>query len=138
MNIMKFKPQDAYDLLYLQYLATLSEINQDSMARAIRNSDWVWIGDVNGEIFGFWGLIAPSMLSDKAYLWFFSTDALCKHIFRFIRHSREVTNELLGHYPILVGHGRTDDARSLRWLRWCNAQFSEPQGDLIPFEIRSI
>jgi hypothetical protein len=138
MNIMKFKSADAWDLLYPQYLATLSEFNRDTMARAIRNSEWVWVGDVNGEIFGFWGLIPPSMLSDKAYLWFMHTDALCKHIFAFIRHSRKVTAELLRHYPILVGHGQANESRSLRWLAWCGAQFGESQGDLIPFEIRSI
>ena len=136
MNIQKLKPAAAWDLLFPAHLATLSEFNQDTMARAIRNSDWVWIGDVNGEIFGFWGLIPPTMLSDRAYLWFFSTSSLCKHIFRFIRHSKAVTTELLGHYPILVGHGRVDDARSLRWLKWCGAQFGNSQGDLIPFEIR--
>jgi hypothetical protein len=137
MNIMKFKPQDAYDLLYPQYLSMLSEFNQETMSRAIRNSDWVWIGDVNGEIFGFWGLIAPSMLSDKAYLWFMHTDALCKHTFRFVRHSRRVVTELLSHYPILVGHCTTSAVHSLQWVRWCGAQFGASQGDLIPFEIRA-
>jgi hypothetical protein len=136
MNIMKLKPQDAWDLLYPQCLATLSEFNQDTMARAIRNSEWVWVGDVNGEIFGFWGLIAPSLLSDRAYLWFYSTPSLCRHIFRFIRHSRRVTAELLTYFPILVGHGQATDVHSLRWLRWCGAQFGTPQGPLIPFEIR--
>jgi len=137
MNIQKHNPTDAYDLLYPQVLSMLSDINQDTMARAIRNSAWVWIGDVDGEIFGFWGLIAPSMLSDKAYLWFYNTSSLCKHIFRFVRRSRMVTQELLSYYPILVGHGRVDDARSLRWLTWCGAQFGSSQGDLIPFEIRA-
>jgi hypothetical protein len=137
MNIMKFKSQDAWDLLYPEHLSMLSEFNQDTMRRAILNSTWVWIGDVNGEIFGFWGLIAPTLLSDRAYLWFFSTDSLCRHIFRFVRHSRRVTTELLAHYPILVGHGRSNDEQSLRWLRWCGAVFGPSQGDLIPFEIRS-
>jgi len=138
MNIQKHKPQAAWDLLYAPCLATLSDINQDTMTRAIRNSDWIWIGDIDGEIFGFWGLIPPTLLSDRAYLWFYSTPSLCKHIFSFVRHSRDVTAELLTHYPILVGHGRTDDARSLRWLAWCGAQFGDSQGDVVPFEIRSI
>ena len=136
MNLQKLKPQDAWDLLYPQHLATLSEFNQDTMRRSMFNSTWIWIGDVNGEIFGFWGLIAPSMLSDKAYLWFHSTEHLCKHTFRFIRHSRRVVAELLTHYPILVGHCMAGAVHSLQWVRWCGAQFGEPQGDLIPFEIK--
>ena len=136
MNIQKHKPSAAWDLLYAPHLAMLSEFNQDTMARAIRNSDWVWIGDVDGEVFGFWGLIPPTLCSDRAYLWFMHTDSLCKYVFAFIRHSRAVTAELLGLYPILVGHGRASDARSLRWLRWCGAVFGPSQGDLIPFEIR--
>ena len=137
MNIQKHKPDAAWDLLYPAHLSMLREINQETMARAIRNSVWVWIGDVDGEVFGFWGLIPPTMLSDRAYLWFMHTEHLCKHIFKFVRRSPRVTKELLEHYPILVGHGKANDVRSLRWLRWCGAQFGTSQGDLIPFEIRT-
>jgi hypothetical protein len=136
MNIQKHKPQAAIELLFPVHLAVLSEINQATMTRAIGNSDWVWIGDVNGEVFGFWGLIPPSLCSDRAYLWFMHTEALIRHTFTFVRKSRDVTAELLRHYPILVGHGRVSDSRSLRWLRWCGAQFSDPIGELVPFEIR--
>lgn len=107
------------------------------MHRAIHNSTYVWIGDVDGEVFGFWGLIAATLLSDRAYLWLYSTNNLRKHVFRFIRHSREVTEELLTHYPVLVGHGHADDHRSLQWLRWCGAEFGTPTGPYIPFEIKA-
>jgi hypothetical protein len=138
MNIQKHTPAAALELLFPACLATLSELNQDTMTRAIRNSTNVWIGDVNGEIFGFWGLIPPTLFSDKAYLWFYSTAALQKYIFRFIRHSRKVTAELLEQRAILVGHGMAGDAQSLRWLKWCGAEFSEPvaNGQVVPFEIR--
>lgn len=138
MNIQKHKPPVAWDLLSSGCLATLSEFNRDTMHRAVFNSDWVWIGDVNDEVFGFWGLIPPTLCSDRAYLWLYSTESLRKQKLAFIRRSREVTAELLTHYPILVGHGRAGDANSLRWLRWCGAQFSEPVGELVPFEIRSV
>jgi hypothetical protein len=137
MNIQKHKPAEAWELLFPTHLYTLSEFNQDTMARAIRNSDWVWIGDVNGEIFGYWGLIPPILLSDRAYLWFMHTPALSKYAFRFIRHSRGVAAELLNHYCVLVGHGRMGDRCSLAWLKWCGAKFLEPQGELIPFEIKA-
>ncbi len=137
MNIVQHNPQDAWDLLFPKHLSMLSEINQDTMARAIRNSTFVWIGDVDGEVFGYWGLIPPTLLSDRAYLWFMHTEHLPKYTFRFIRHSRRVAAELLNHFPILVGHGTVGAVHSLQWLRWCGAQFSEPQGQLIPFEIRA-
>ncbi len=136
MNIQKHKPPAALALLYPKHLAMLSVLNQETMTRAINNSDWIWIGDVNDEIFGFWGTIPPTICSDRAYLWFYSTPSLCKSVYSFVRRSREVTAELLSHYPILVGHGRADDAKSLRWLAWCGAQFGTPVGELIPFEIR--
>ena len=138
MNIAKHKPSAALELLSPPILSTLSEFNQDTMVRAINNSTWVWIGDVNGEIFGFWGLIPPTLFSDRAYLWFYSTDYLNRCLFAFVRRSRQVTAELLEHYPILVGHGRADDAKSLRWLAWCGAEFfdSVVGGTAVPFEIR--
>lgn len=137
MNITKHNPQDAYDLLFPKYLSMLSDVNQDTMIRAIRNSTHVWIGTANDNVFGFWGLIAPTLLGDTAYLWFYSTEYLPKCTYAFIRHSRRVTRELLEHYPVLVGHGKVGAERSLRWLKWCGAQFGEPQGDLIPFEIKA-
>ncbi len=139
MNIQKLKSQAAMDLLFPLHLSTLSQINQETMARAIGNSDWVWVGDVNGEIFGFWGLIAPTICSDRAYLWFMHTEHLPKYVHQFFWRSRRVTAELLDHYPILVGHGTVGDSRSLRWLRWCGAEFGDPvaNGLAVPFEIRS-
>jgi hypothetical protein len=137
MHIEQHAPADACDLLFLEVLGMLTSTEQDVMRKAINNSHWVWIGDVDGEVFGCWGLIPPTFLSDSAYIWFYHTPALAKHRCAFIRHSRRVTAELLTHYPLLIGHCAAGAIHSLRWLRWCGATFGEPEGALIPFEIKA-
>lgn len=137
MHIEQHSPAAAWDLLFPSVLGMLSSNDQEVMHKAVFASHWVWIGDVDGEVFGFWGLIPPTFLSDSAYIWFYHTPAIAKHQRAFIRHSRKVTAELLSHYPLLIGHGRLGDDRSLRWLAWCGATFGEPEGQLVPFEIKA-
>src|SRR5712664_493386 len=46
------------------------------------------IGSVDGKLCCAWGLIPPSMLSERAYLWLFSTELVGEHKFMFVRNSQ--------------------------------------------------
>lgn len=127
----------AHVLISESYLAKLSGIEQDTMNRAVMNSHRVWIGEVDEKMVAFWGLIPPTLMSDTAYLWLYTTEHFHAHVFQFIRQSRLAVDEMLSHYPTIVGHGVVGNARSLRWLRWLGAQFGEPQGHFLPFTIKA-
>lgn len=127
----------AYDLIYPRHLATLSELNQETMQRSMHNSSRVWVGSNDDAILCFWGLIPPTLLSDRAYLWLYTTEHLRAHQFMFIRHSQRMVEEMLQDFPIIVGHCAVGQDKSIRWLRWLGAIFGEPQGQLIPFEIKA-
>lgn len=135
-NIKRMSGPDAWAACG-EHFAHLDAIGLDSMHRSMLNSEQVYLGCDDDVVFALWGLIPPTLLSDRAYLWLWTTAHFTDHVFMFIRHSQRVTAELLERYPILVGHGRAGDTRSLRWLQWCGAQFGTPQGKLIPFEIRA-
>ncbi len=128
----------AWDLLYEDHFAMLSDIAQDSMHRAMHNSEVLWIGSNDGVALCIYGLIPPTLLSDRAYLWLYTTPHFTTHQFMFVRHSQRVVADMLQHYPILVGHCETSNRRAQRWLRWLGAVFGpEVEGKVLPFEIRS-
>ena len=135
--IQRLSGPEAYDLIYPRCLATLSELNQETMQRSMNNSSHVWIGYSGTDILAFWGLIPPTLLSDRAYLWLYTTEHMRGHQFMFIRWSQRAVQEMLRQYPLIVGHAQLGAAKSIRWLRWLHAEFSEPQGQLLPFVIKA-
>ena len=128
---------DCEDLILLGGLGTLTTGGEDIMLRSVRNSVKVWSYWAEGVLVCIWGLIAPTLLSNEAYLWMFTTNQLHSHTFMFVRHSRLVTEEMLKHYPVIVGHCAISADKARRWIEWCGGKFGKPDGQLIPFEIRA-
>jgi len=100
-------------------------------------SEEVRYGMVDGKIACVWGLIPPTLLSNKAYLWLLTTDIVAEHKFLFVRHSQRYVEEALKQYPIIVGDCLIGNASAMRWLRWLGAEFGEPDGGRIPFMIKA-
>jgi hypothetical protein len=104
-------------------------------ASVARSSD-TWAGLVDEEVACVWGLIPPSILGDKAYLWLITTDLVDEHPFCFVRHSQLVIKDLLKEYPIIYGHVIPDNARGMRWLQWLGARITKSP-KLYDFELRA-
>lgn len=137
-DIIRLDPREAYDLIYLAHLSTLPELDQETMHRAIMNSSRIWCGSVDHKILALWGLIPPTLLSDTAYLWLFTTPRLSEHVFLFVRHSQRVIQTMLAEYPHIVGHAKVGNHKAIQWLRWLGAEFGEPiNNDFLPFTIRA-
>lgn len=99
-------------------------------------SDEVWTGLWKGDIACMFGIISPSLLSDKAYIWMLWTDLVEKHKFVFVRHSQMWLEDLQDRYPIVYGHVECSRPRAKAWLQWLGAKFGSPDEGCIPFEIR--
>lgn len=138
-EIIRLDGRQAYDLIYTEHLSILPSLQQETMQRTMMNSTQVWMGLDNEQIVAIWGLIPPTLLSDTAYLWLYTTKHFIKHTFVFIRHSQRAMADMLAEFPIIVGHGSPDNHRSLRWLRWLGAEFGELEfeGQAIRFTIRA-
>lgn len=135
-SIIRITGSEAYDLIYEEHLATLSVINQETMQRAMANSSRVWLGEDEGRVIAVWGLIPPTLMSDIAYLWLFTTKNLTRHTFIFIRHSQRAVQEMLEDFPVIVGHAELTNRKSIQWLKWLGAEFGDPVSDrAIPFTI---
>lgn len=110
----------------------------DSEARLeqwMQDSTTIWAGKIRGEVVCVWGVRAPTLLSEEAYLWLLTTDDLEIYKFLFIRHSQLAIKELLEQYRVIKGHYKSGDDKSRRWLEWLGAKFGEPVGDVYPFTI---
>jgi len=98
-------------------------------------SMYMWAGLIDGRLACLWGLIPPTLLSNQAYLWLYTTDVIKEHSFLLVRHSQLVMEEMLKEYPSICGHAIAGADKSIKWLRWLGAKFGEPQGKGIPFRI---
>jgi hypothetical protein len=88
----------------------------------INRSIYTWAGTVGGETACVFGLIAPTMLAEEAYLWLIVTDLVKDHEFLFIRYSQRFVEQVLGDFTTIVGDVEVTNDRAKRWLRWLGAK----------------
>lgn len=97
----------------------------------------IWVGLIDEQVACIWGLIPPTLMSNQAYLWLYTTDVIKEHQFILVRHSQLVMEEILKRYKSVCGHVIVGDgdSKSVRWLKWLGAKFGEPEGRGVPFRI---
>lgn len=96
-----------------------------------------WIGFADEAFCCAWGLIPPTILSDNAYLWVYTNEALKGNEFYFIRQSQRWLKAMLEIYPSIYGHAHMDAAQSIRWIKLCGGVFEDfPVDELLRFRIR--
>jgi hypothetical protein len=111
------------------------EIGRKTMEFCLLMSTHIWAGFINDKLACIWGVIPPSLMSDQAYLWLYTTDVIKGHEFLLVRHSQMVIEDVLDQYPSIVGHAIIGSDKSIRWLKWLGAKFGPPQGVALPFRI---
>lgn len=124
------------DLILAMNGGTLSPQDQESLDVCTAMASNLWVGYIAGRPVCAWGLVPPTLLSDVAYLWLYSTPEVEAHKFTFVRKSQLVVEEMLELYPVIYGVTKVGEDRSMRWLRWLGAVFSEPARGFYPFTIR--
>ncbi len=134
--IARLTGPEAYDLIYSDHLARLSASDQTAMKIAMDCSPRVWVGYEDDKILACWGVQPPTLLSDRAYLWLYTTEHLQEHVFTFIRYSQRAIADILLEFSVLYGHTLADNHRAIRWLEWLGAEFGPEYRGCVPFEIR--
>src|SRR5262244_1427415 len=114
----------------------LPKTDEEIMSNCVAMSADVWTGLVDGKIACMWGVAPPTLLSNRAYLWLFTTDLVKDHQFLLVRHSQVAMEKILQDYEVVKGHCLVGEARSIRWIKWLGGKFGEPEGLVLPFEIR--
>jgi hypothetical protein len=94
------------------------------------------MGVVDGEVACVFGLIPPTLLSDRAYIWLLSTDLVEQHKFLFVRYSQLWMGEMLKTYDAIYGHCMVGNEKAIKWLKWLGADFFGVDGGRLKFVIR--
>jgi len=122
-------------LIYKLHGDKLSYEDQKALEACTSQASSVWVGYNNDNPVCAWGLVPPTLLSDSAYLWLYSTPEVEECKFLFIRHSQIVMEEMTELYPHIWGVTKVDQTRSIRWLKWLGAKYGTPVNGLVPFTI---
>lgn len=131
-EIKKINAVEAHELIKeIQF----GQIEQKTIDFCLLMSTIIWAGWINGGLACIWGVIPPTLMSNQAYLWLYTTDLIKEHQFTLVRHSQLVIEEILDQYPSICGHAIIGSEKSIRWLKWLGAKFGPPQGTAIPFRI---
>lgn len=96
---------------------------------------YLWIGYLGDKPVCAWGLVPPTYLADQAYLWLYTTPAVDEYKFQFVRHSQLVMEEMRALYPSIYGVTKANEYRSIRWLKWLGAKFTEGSNGYLHFQI---
>lgn len=113
----------------------LTKAQSDTLDSCLGPTSDLWVGFISGRPVCAWGLVPPTMLSDRAYLWLYASPAVDEHKFLFVRYSQRVIEDMRRYYPVIYGVCRLGDDRAIRWLKWLGAKFESPDSDFIPFVI---
>lgn len=112
-----------------------SQSELEHIARIAFSTAEIWEGKIDGVLVCTWGLMPQTLLSNTAYLWLWTSEALRGHEFTFVRQSQIAVAKMLETYPTITGHAVIGQYQSIRWLRWLGAKFLDPCGGFIPFYI---
>jgi len=82
---------------------------------------------VNGNPIGMFGIVPQSILGNKASIWFLSSEDLYKIQKRFLRHSKAFIKLMLEYYPYLYNYVDCRNKKTIKWLKYCGAKFSQPR-----------
>lgn len=118
--------------------AEVSDAGDNKLVRrCIFTSAYAFTGWVDDEVACIVGIISPTVLSNQAYLWLHCTPLIEQHKFLFIRHSLRWLERAKEEFPVITGHTVISNISGIRWLRrHLGAEFGEPDGNLVPFQIR--
>lgn len=96
----------------------------------------LYVGFISRKIVCIWGLVPPTLLSNSAYLWLYTTERIKDHEFIFVRKSQIAVEEMLTMYDTVYGYTASNNHRAIKWLRWLGAEFEHSEGKMLNFTIR--
>lgn len=135
VDILKADAVTTRRLILEMHGGILSDIQFKTLDGCLGPTAELWIGLVDGRPVCAWGLVPPTVLSDRAYLWLYASAAVDEYKFLFVRYSQRVVETLRESYPIIHGICDVTNPRAIRWLRWLGANFSDPYDGHVPFVI---
>lgn len=114
----------------------LDAIDKRKLEKCLVVSTHVYLGLVDGEYACCWGLIPPSLMGDKAYLWLHTSALVEQNKFVFVRHSQCCVEKMLEEYHELIGFCVPSNEAAIRWIQWLGGEFQPERMGRKDFVIR--
>lgn len=111
------------ELILEMHDGILTEEDHRALETCTSQATYLWIGYLNGRPVCAWGLVPPTLLADKAYLWLYAGKGIEAAKFQFVRQSQLVMEEMRKLYPEIYGVTRADNPSAIRWLKWLGATY---------------
>lgn len=137
VEIMPVEPVHVLGLIERTQFAGVQGARESLRSHILMSQD-AWVAKLDGVTVVCWGVIPPSILSSKAYVWVVASDDIGKNPhtkFLFIRYSQRILEIMLQKHESLYGFCYPNESASIRWLRHLGAKFGEPQDGRMPFNI---
>lgn len=123
------------ELILEMHDGILTEEDLRALETCTSQATYLWIGYINGRPVCAWGLVPPTLLADKAYLWLYAGAGIEAAKFQFVRHSQIVMENMRKLYPEIYGVTRSDNHSAIRWLKWLGAIYGPVRNGYRAFQI---
>ena len=117
------------DLISKGIWGSIEDKASKNLDRWLRNTTAMWVGYIDQDVICVFGVVPPTLLSDRAYLWLWATDKVVGNEFIFVRKSQMVVKELLKRFHKLYGVCEASAERSQRWVKWLGGEFGKSNLD---------
>lgn len=135
ITVRDFNKVDLKDVLRRSPVGDVPQAEK-TMRECMLRSIEVRCGMLDDKVACMWGLIPPTLMSDRAYLWLLTTDIVAEHKFLFVRYSQRYVEQMLEIYPCLYGEVLVTNLPARKWLKWLGAEFGAESKGVMPFVIK--
>lgn len=115
------RAEDAAEVLASHGLSPL-----DALVASLKLSSRAWTVFWNNEPLAMLGLTPIDALAGVASVWLLTSTHVDTVPFSFLRLSKEVTQALLHHWPVLVNAIDARHSRAVAWAKWLGAEVLGP------------
>ena len=116
---------------------TLSKTELKQLDNCMYISSGIFAGLVEDDLACVWGLVPPTLMSNQAYLWLYTTPLVEQHKFLLVRHSQRWIEQVLKEYDTIVGFCKPENKAAIKWIEWLGGSFKRPFGERAEFVIRN-
>jgi hypothetical protein len=102
-------------------------IPEAALSLSFNKSPLCFVLEYKGKPIAMAGAATDSLTSEEACIWLLATDDINKIFIAFVKLSLMVIRRLLEQYAFLYNYVDDRNKTSIKWLKWCGADFSFPR-----------
>lgn len=96
---------------------------REAVMTGFRESVTSYTATIHGEPILMTGIVPTYFLGSSAVIWMLATDQINEIPVKFVRQSRIIIGKFLEQYPHLYNYVDMKNTESIKWLKWCGAEF---------------